>query len=723
MQNISEFEFPPHLNSNQINAVKLVDQSLLILAGVGTGKTETLMTKFAYLAQKCGDYSKILAVTFTNKAANEMKDRVQKILGKNFPSQPWIGTFHSLSLRFLKLNCNFKVMGLKKDFRIADEKEARKYVGKTLKKLKESDDQSILYRLQNVINIGYCKGGLKEALQILIERVQLFGFIDGVILDSQCQMVLLKIYPIYQQLMRADNLIDYGDLLLSVRQLSLIKSKIEILRNLFDYVLVDEAQDLNQIQYLWIQKLLQDNKNVTYVGDDDQIIYGFNGSDGKLNYRSTKTIINLANNLISHNKNRHQKNLWTDNQVGDNYTIQRYKNEDGQASDICRQIKKLIDQKAVQGSQIAILTRTNIHGDIFEKELTKHKIPFVFPKKTQEMLKLNEIKLAYNFLSVLFDPEDSYSFEQVLLCLPGMGPATCLKLATEAEELDISVKELIKIILKQRETKIFGSMDLEEEEYRSLLRSMQILDLNGQNDSSSIMQSTIMRRVPSQQSIIPESDQLQQMVANTVLNRKQIASVQLLLEALQMSEGIAVQQVHFLTQYLNKLNFLKICWKKAKFPKDEKVIKSNVMCLIDKMSQFDSFKEFSELYQIQDESISDYDQLKIDDRNRVRLITIHKSKGLEFEHVFLPYWSQGNIPFNIRKNEDPQEFIEEERRIAFVGLTRAKFQVHFSYCCYEYNARYNKSYQKQPSQFLEEMQDIAQNQLLGRDLAINNRRI
>ncbi|CDW84587.1 atp-dependent dna helicase [Stylonychia lemnae] len=147
MQNISEFKFPTHLNNDQINAIKHIGQPLLVLAGVGTGKTETLMTKFAYLAHKCNDYEKILAVTFTKKAANEMQKRAQQILRKNFSFQPWIGTFHNISRRFLQMDCNYKIMGLKKDFDIADEKKAREYVGKALKHLKKSENSTIVQRI------------------------------------------------------------------------------------------------------------------------------------------------------------------------------------------------------------------------------------------------------------------------------------------------------------------------------------------------------------------------------------------------------------------------------------------------------------------------------------------------------------------------------------------------------------------------------------------------
>ncbi|CDW84588.1 atp-dependent dna helicase [Stylonychia lemnae] len=254
------------------------------------------------------------------------------------------------------------------------------------------------------------------------------------------------------------------------------------------------------------------------------------------------------------------------------------------------------------------------------------------------MLKLNEVKLAINFLSVLFDPENTYSYQQVLICLPGIGLATFKKLLSEADEYDVS------------------SINTDEEQIRisSFLGSMQKLDLNDWDENSQINQIANIRRIPSLQSVIPESERLQQIDAKTILNKKQVKSVKLLFEVLKKYEDVDISQVQLIIEYLNKLNFFNICMQKANIHQNEKTIKENIIQVLDKLSKFQCFKDFSQLYKDQDEMLFKGNTHQDEEDKKVRFITIHQSKGLEFEHeIFLIIQRKMKIHQNLlKKRED-----------------------------------------------------------------------
>eukprot|EP00347_Sterkiella_histriomuscorum_P005647 403355798 len=455
------------LNDQQRQAILIVDKPVLILAGVGTGKTETLMNKYLYLMQEgFAEQDEILALTFTNKAAFEMNERVQTLRQKQFVTMPWIGTFHSISVRLLRLFDSLSTVGLKISFKFIDEEEKCSFIRNLIEILPYQNLRQKLRNLQlnsreNLEkSVGNSISNLKYQVKFPNDNLhdQFTGF---------DKLVHQTIYPVYQKQLQEDNQLDLDDLIMKLVQLAQTKPKqFKLLQKQFKYILVDEVQDLNNLHETWLKHMAGNGSGLTCVGDDDQLIYGFQGATGNLiqnfkktysesyiikleqNFRSTKSLIDSANNLIEFNNQRIDKKLWTLNSQGQPPQITQFKTNQDEIKEIVKQIKLMISNDQNQerpqqqfdnyqsqskldkvfGSQIVILTRTNKQAQNFEEILREYNVPYEMPKKSIDFLKKDEIQLALKFLTLLYDQENDEILSEIILKLKGFGNMTVKKM-------------------------------------------------------------------------------------------------------------------------------------------------------------------------------------------------------------------------------------------------------------------------------------------------------
>ena len=409
-------DFLKTLNDEQKSAVLNVDGPSLVVAGAGSGKTKVLTTRLAYIIeQKKAWANQILCVTFTNKAAKEMRERVIKILGPNASSLSWLGTFHSISVKFLRRHA--EAIGLKSNFTILD-----------------TDDQKKL--IKNI-----CKGENIDAKKIspqfilaLIDQWKNKGFLpDEVILKKKniFENQILKVYKIYQNKIKDLNACDFGDLILYCVKLFEKNLDIKnIYSNNFKYILVDEYQDTNFIQNKWLNLIVNNNKNICCVGDDDQSIYSWRGAEIKnflgfdkvypeckifrleQNYRSTKNILDVASFLISHNKDRLGKKLWSDGQKGELVKLNCYKNGREEAQGIGDIIEENIKKKN-SINNIAILVRAIYQTREFEERFLKIGINYRIIGGTK-FYERAEVKDATCYLRIINQKFDDLAFERII---------------------------------------------------------------------------------------------------------------------------------------------------------------------------------------------------------------------------------------------------------------------------------------------------------------------
>ncbi len=590
-----------NLNDKQKEAVLYNDGPLLILAGAGSGKTRVLTTKVAYLIENMSvSPYEILAITFTNKAAKEMKDRLDLMIGSTAKNIQ-VSTFHSFGLKLLRENCD--VLGYDRNFVIMDSDDSLTVVKKILK---EFDYDPKIYNPRGIRNkISSCKNEL-----IMPRDYEKYAV-------SEYEKVVLKIYEKYEEKLRRNNSVDFDDLLiLPIRLFRENPSILERYQDRFRYVLIDEYQDTNEAQYILTKMISSKYRNITCVGDDSQSIYSFRGANYKnilnfekdykdaktilleQNYRSTKNILNAANGVIKNNNARKDKNLWTSNPEGEKIKYYRAYNERDEAQYAIRKIKEL-SVRNVDYQDIAILYRTNAQSRILEEEMLKENIPyrvigsFYFYSR-------KEIKDLIAYLRLIHNPKDNVSLLRVINTPKrGIGLKSIENLTAKADSLGISIYEAIdsgkelafkEIIEKLRE--ISNELTLTE-----LIDK--VLDSSG--------------------------------LRNELETEKTLDS-EIRLENLEEFKSIT-----------------------KSFEEREGLI---------------SLEDF--LLEIS--LISDVEEYK-DDNNRVSLMTIHSVKGLEFDYVFVVGLEEGIFPHLNSLMENSE--LEEERRLCYVAITRAKKELHF----------------------------------------------
>ena len=615
------------LNDKQKEAVEWPDGPILVLAGAGSGKTRVLTTKLAYLVNERGvNPYNILAITFTNKAAKEMKERAFKMLGSD-AYQMQISTFHSLGL--LLIRENYEKLGFEKNFTILDSDDSLTIIKKILK------DMNLDPKFYNPRAI---RNKISSAKNELMDSNYYSRFAN-----SEYEEIVLEVFRKYEQKVLKNNSMDFDDLLLL--PIKLFKKYPEILekyQDRFKYILVDEYQDTNEAQYILIKMLSKKYKNICVVGDLDQSIYGFRGAnfrnilnfekdypDAKVipleeNYRSTGNILNVANDIIKHNKQRKEKNLWTKNDSGPKIRYHRAYDEKDEANYVMEEIKKLIIS-GEEKSNIAVLYRTNAQSRNMEEALLRENIPY---KVVGSFYFYNrkEIKDLISYLKLIYNSNDDVSLMRVInVPKRQIGPKTIENLANKSVDKGVSLYEAIDSGKELEFKKLIEKLKKESENI-SLTELVELI----------LVESGMRRELEDSKTIDAE----------------------IRLENLEEFKSIT-----------------------KNFEENNGVI---------------SLEEF--LLEIS--LVSDMEEHK-NNNDVVTLMTIHSAKGLEFDHVFIIGLEEGLFPHS--NCLDSSDEIEEERRLCYVAVTRAKKTLTLV------NARrrmlYGNTNSNPPSRFISEISD------------------
>ena len=603
------------LNERQKEAVLATEGPVLVLAGAGSGKTTVLVNRIAYMiSEKHIRPWNILAITFTNKAAREMKDRIERLLGDTAKDM-WIGTFHSVCVRILR-SC-IDLLGYNRDFVIYDTADTKTVMKECLREL-DIDEKS--FPVRNVLSIiSNAKNDLMDAATF-----------ENVYKSDYRMSIIAKIYYRYQTKLRKNNAVDFDDIILNtVKILSENPDVLSKYQDKFQYILVDEYQDTNNSQYLLINLLAQANRNLCVVGDDDQSIYKFRGANiGNIlnfeddysdvqkitldqNYRSTQNILDAANSVISNNKGRMGKSLWTSNGDGNRVYVYTGTNEYDEARYIARQIKKHFDEQG-SFSDCAILYRTNAQSRVIEEMLMRESVPY----KVLSGLRFydrKEIKDIIAYLRVVYNPNDDVSLARIINePKRKIGNATLEKARNIAREKETSLYDVISHAddypeFKTAIKKLLGFSEI----IKSLIKlkdTVTIEDLTGR--------------------ILNDTGYMPALVMEDTTESK--------------------------TRIENLGEFISVI---TEFEKNEET--------------GNTLGEFLENISL----VSDIDGYDENEDSAV-LMTIHSAKGLEFPIVFLSGLEEGLFP-GMRSMESDDD-IEEERRLCYVAITRAKEQLYIT---------------------------------------------
>ena len=640
------------LNIEQREAVVYPNGPLLVLSGAGTGKTRVLTARFAYLVEKKGvNPQTIMAVTFTNKAANEIKNRVSNELNLSINSH-WIGTFHAIFSKFLRKHSS--VVGLKSNFTILDIEDQKKLVKQVISFLKIDNDLSeniILSEIQNLKDEIILSNDNKEVL-----RHSSIKNID-------------TIYSLYQERLLEINSVDFGDLLL--HSYNILKNNPEILtsyKTFINHILIDEFQDTNVIQYELIKLLLNGEKNIFCVGDDDQSIYAWRGAKVEnilnfpkefkapvirltKNYRSNNSILSAASEIIGHNKNRLGKNLECANKQLENNKIilQSFYSQEEESLWIADSISNQISKNEVSFS---ILVRLTAQMRSIEDKLIKYALPYQIIGGPR-FFERKEIKDIIAYLKLAHSNDSDLSFERIIN-LPRRG---------------IGEQTLNLIIQNSRDKKI-----------NFLNSSRELLESKSFPQAVSTKISFFLTLI----------DKCKDLVNKTNL------------------EDLGI----FIIEESGYMKMLEIEKNTKKKLENETRIE-NLKELVNAMSEFTNLDEFLEHVGLVNENI------KNTEKNNITLMTLHGAKGLEFDHVFLPGWEEGIFPSARALEEKGQKSLEEERRLAYVGITRAKTNLYLSYATSRYTYGVNNF--SIPSRFLSEMNSSVFNSSISNEGSIKSK--
>ena len=596
------------LNERQLEAVKSTEGPVMVMAGAGSGKTKVLTTRISYLISDLGiPKENILAVTFTNKAANEMKERIGNILNINTKSM-WVSTFHSFASRLLRLEID-KLPPYTKYFNIIDDDDSLKIVKEVMK------------------SMGDLYTAPKE-MRGLISRSK--NFLDFSIKNQEKRTEFHRVLDAYEARLKSENLLDFDDLI--IKTIELFKNNPAVLekyQNKFQYILVDEFQDTNGLQYNLMSLLARKHKNIFVVGDDFQSIYAFRGAkieniqkfrrdflDSKLilleqNYRSTEEILKLANDVIDKNPNQIKKVMFSNNNNGVKPVLYNAFSYYDEIMYVVDKIKQLI-LNGDNYSDMAIMYRANHISRGFEEELMKSRIPYKIYGGLSYFSRA-EIKDMIAYLRLLVIPSDDFSFKRVVnIPKRGIGNAILDKLAITAHENNISLFEAIPYYKGKGQ----GADGLKE--FKMIMDSIRL----------------------------------------TIENVKLVDLIDILLSE---------------TGYEDELRRVEDEDTAEDKIKNVKEFKS-VLKDIDEESELSNVEKLSSLLGDLALRTNNDDN---NDGNSVILTTFHQAKGLEFKNVFMVANEEGIFP---SQNSASDEEIEEERRICYVGITRAKKRLYLTYC-------------------------------------------
>ena len=625
------------LNAEQREAVLALDGPVLVLAGAGTGKTRVLTTRLAHiLATRRAWPSQILAVTFTNKAAREMKERIGALIGGTVEGMQWLGTFHSIGARILRRHA--ELAGLKSNFTILDQ-----------------DDQLRLMRqVMDAENIDE-KRWPARTLAIMIDNWKNRGLLPPDVSDGDAQGFAFgkgrELYRLYQARLKALNAADFGDLLLE--PISILRGNREILEDYqqrFRYMLVDEYQDTNVAQYLWLRLLAGANKNLCVVGDDDQSIYAWRGAEVEnilrferdfpgakvirleRNYRSTATILGAASGLIAANRARLGKTLWTESaEAGDKVRVQGVWDAEEEARNVASEAENL-HRKGHAFANMAILVRAAFQMREFEERFLALGVPYrvIGGPRFYERA---EIRDALAYLRVIAQADDDLAFERIInKPKRGLGDASIQALHNHARAANVPL--------------FAAAAELAHTDELAPKARAALGSLTG-----------AFERWQQQAPHIPQAE-----LAEMVLEE---------------------------SGYTDML-------KADKSPESAGRLE-NLKELVRSMEEFESLEAFLEHVSL----VMELENAEGGENDRLNLMTLHAAKGLEFETVFLPGWEEGLFPSQRTLDEKGMAGLEEERRLAYVGLTRAKKRVFVSFAA---NRRVHGQWQSAiPSRFIGEL--------------------
>ena len=624
------------LNKEQKIAVEHQKGPLLVLSGAGTGKTRVLTSRFVYIVKKLKfDFNRIIAVTFTNKAANEIKERVNKALDHSIES-PWIGTFHSIFAKFLRKHANH--VGLKSNFNILDSEDQKKLIKQVLEYCKidkEVNESIYLNEIQN----------LKDEKIFPQDRSKILKYSSLENID--------EIYNIYQHRLIEINSVDFGDILLhSYFILTNYKDIQETHSNFIQHILIDEFQDTNLLQYDLIKLLLNNNQNLFCVGDDDQSIYAWRGAKIEniinfpnefncevvrltKNYRSNNAILEAASSVISNNKNRLGKNLESfNNEIPEQkINLKSFYSQEEESLWVADNISRKYNDQETFG----ILVRLTAQMRSIEDKLIKYALPYEIIGGPR-FFERKEIKDVLSYLKLANSQSDDLSFERIInLPRRGIGEQSIKIIIDHSRSNNISFFESLK--------------DLAQ--YNKL--------------SPSLLSKT--------QPFIDLINKISDLINKTSLEDLGI---------------FVIEESGYLKMLENEKNKLKQIENESRI--------DNLKELVNALSEFENLDEFLEHVGLVNEN------QKKTHQNSIKLMTLHAAKGLEFDHVYLPGWEEGIFPSSRALEQNSTKSLEEERRLAYVGITRAKYDLNLSYASSRYT--YGINNYSLPSRFLSEIKSI-----------------
>ena len=610
---MSNLKYLENLNKSQKEAVLYITGPLLIVAGAGSGKTKVLTSRIAHILKENKAFpNEILSVTFTNKAAREMQNRVSKILNHKEVGLPWLGTFHSICAKILRRHA--KAVNLNQNFTIIDQ-----------------DDQSRLIKsICNAENIDIKKISPNFIISLINKWKNLGWYPENVILKKSdtLEKNLLKIYKIYQTKLIDLNVCDFGDLILHCVSIFEKNQDInDMYSKNFKYILVDEYQDTNFIQSKWLKLLTKNHDNICCVGDDDQSIYSWRGAEIKNflefdkifkntkiikleeNYRSTQNILNVASELISNNQNRMGKTLNSNQNQGELINLNCFKNGKDEATGISKILENEISKK-YKLNDVAILVRAIFQTREFEERFLKIGLPYRILGGVK-FYERSEIKDCVAYLRIIYQNKDDLAFERIVnVPKRSIGDTSFKMISEHAKKNSLSLEKSAKNLISLNEIKPKTKI--------GLLSFLNLLE-KWRDDYF----------------------------------YKKIGHVKLLQTILDES-GYS------------------LLLKNKKDLENENRLE-NIKELLNAMKDFDNLESFLEHVSLATSIDNDWDGEK------VNLMTMHASKGLEFDTVFLPGWEEGLFPHQKSIDEKGQKGLEEERRLAYVGITRAKYEVYISF--------------------------------------------
>ena len=599
------------LNREQQEAVLHVDGPLLILAGAGSGKTRVLTYRIAHLIDECGvNPWNILAITFTNKAAGEMRERVDKIVGYGSESI-WVSTFHSTCVRILRRYIDR--LGYDTNFTIYDTEDQKTVMKSVCQKLQLD---SKLYKERMLLNvISHAKDEYISPNEFLLEAKGDFR-----------QEKIAQAYVEYQKELKKNNALDFDDLL--VKTVELFQSCPDVLeyyQNRFRYIMVDEYQDTNTVQFKFISTLARQYRNLCVVGDDDQSIYKFRGAnirnildfekvfpDAKVvkleqNYRSTQNILNAANGVIANNRGRKEKALWTENEQGEPILFQQFQNGYEEAEYVSGEISKKVRKGEAEYQDFAVLYRTNAQSRLFEEKFLYANIPYKIVGGVN-FYSRKEIKDILAYLKTIDNGKDDLAVRRIInVPKRGIGNVTLAKVQAYADSRDISFFEALE---EAGEIPGLGKAALKIQPFVHLIHEMRL----------------------------SLADMSMQDLIQAILDKTGYAE-DLKNEDTDESEA----RLENIDEFINKA-----------VTYEEGAEEPNLSGFLEEVAL-----------------VADIDSVE-DGDNRVLLMTLHSAKGLEFPYVYLAGMEDGLFPSYMSiAADDPTEEIEEERRLCYVGITRA----------------------------------------------------